>query len=210
MNRQSPKAHRPGARLTAAGVILVATLLAGCTSTAPTLQAETAGQLQAAVLSVSTAAASGDFAGAKDALESLKAVLATATEEDRLSAGRASDIQAAIALVEADLVALLTPQTPSPSTPPAAPPPETDEPVAPPPEPELPDPPPVTPEPEPPQPTEPPPAEPTEPPPPEPTPTVEPTPPATPEPTPAPTQVPEAEPPAPPAEEPGQEDLIDD
>ncbi|PXA70638.1 hypothetical protein [Cryobacterium arcticum] len=179
MTRRAPKSLRIRIRLAAAGAVLVAGALAGCTGSTPSLPAGTAGQLQSAVLTVSTAAAAGDYAGAQAALDSLKALLAVATEENRIAPGRASDIQAAIALVEADLAAALSIATPTPRATPQTVPPSTRTPATPrtqEPTPEAPA--PTTPAP---TPTEQPSPQPTEP---EPTPTTVPT---TPAPTPEPT-----------------------
>lgn len=181
MTRRTPQSLRTRIRLAAAGGVLVAGALAGCTGSAPSLPAGTAGQLQSAVLSVSTAAATGDYAGAQAALDALKALLAEATEENRIAPGRATDIQAAIALVEADLAAALTSSTPTPRATPQTVPPSTRTPAAP----RTQEPTPEAPAPTTPAPT---PTEQPNPQPPEPTPTTVPT---TPAPTPEPTATPE-------------------
>lgn len=106
-----------GLRLLAAPVVVVA-LLSGCAGPAADLDASTGRDLQSRVLVVANAAADGDTAGALAALDALEAQLAAAEAAGTVSATRAADIRAAIALVRADLSpAVETPApTPEPSS----------------------------------------------------------------------------------------------
>ena len=102
-----------GLRLLAAPVIVVA-LLSGCTGPAADLDASTGRDLQSRVLVVANAAADGDTAGALTALDALEAQLAAAEAAGTVSATRAADIRAAIALVRADLSPAVETPTPTP------------------------------------------------------------------------------------------------
>lgn len=106
-----------GLRLLAAPLVVVA-LLGGCAGPAADLDASTGRDLQSRVLVVANAAADGDTAGALAALDALEAQLAAAEAAGTVSATRAADIRAAIALVRADLSpAVETPApTPEPSS----------------------------------------------------------------------------------------------
>ena len=165
----------------AASVLIVSAALTGCAGDEPQLTASAAEQLQSGVLAVTTAAAAGDFSTAKSALATVQDDVLAAADAGDVTAERASEIQAAIELVAADLDAAIAKGTPAPTK---APEPTTE--PAPSAEP--------TPEPTPTQPTEEPTKEPTEEPTKEPTkepvplPTTEPTP--DPVPTVAPTEVP--------------------
>lgn len=97
--------------LALAGIGLAGSLLTGCAGT-PALNAETAGELQNGVLAVSTAAAAGDFATAQTDLGTVQATLDAAVAGDTVTATRASEIQAAIDLVGADLAASIAAGTP--------------------------------------------------------------------------------------------------
>lgn len=106
-----------GLRLLAVPLVVVA-LLSGCAGPAAGLDASTGRDLQSRVLVVANAAADGDTAGALAALDALEAQLAAAEAAGTVSATRAADIRAAIALVRADLSpAVETPApTPEPSS----------------------------------------------------------------------------------------------
>lgn len=106
-----------GLRLLAVPLVVVA-LLGGCAGPAADLDASTGRDLQSRVLVVANAAADGDTAGALAALDALEAQLAAAEAAGTVSATRAADIRAAIALVRADLSpAVETPApTPEPSS----------------------------------------------------------------------------------------------
>jgi ribosomal protein S20 len=111
----------PRARLTIAlaSVVLVAVALTGCSSTPPDLQQSTATQLQAGVQNVTAAAAAGDFEAAQASLEAVQSDLLTAAAADGVSAARAADIQAALNLVSADLLAAIEASKPEPTLAPA-------------------------------------------------------------------------------------------
>jgi hypothetical protein len=93
--------------LVVAGITLAGGLLAGCATGTPDLHSDTASGLQDGVLTVSTAAAAGDFAGAQAALDVVQADLAAASAADGVTAARAAEIQAAIDLVASDLAAAI-------------------------------------------------------------------------------------------------------
>jgi hypothetical protein len=86
-----------------AGILLVASALAGCANTSPDLEESAAGSLQAAVLEVTNAAKAGDYLSAQSLLESLQAELLAAAAADQVSASRTAQIQAAINTVSAEL-----------------------------------------------------------------------------------------------------------
>ena len=102
-----------GLRLFAAPLVVVA-LLSGCAGPAADLDANTGRDLQSRVLVVANAAADGDTAGALAALDALEAQLAAAEAAGTVSATRAADIRAAIALVRADLSPAVETPTPTP------------------------------------------------------------------------------------------------
>lgn len=102
-HRQGPLRARLGMAL--AGVVLITTALAGCSADAPEFDADTAQALQSGVLSVSVAAAAGDFATAQAELSAVRGTLASSA--DRLTASRTTTIQTAIDLVDADLAAAI-------------------------------------------------------------------------------------------------------
>lgn len=86
-----------------AGILLVASVLAGCANTPPELEESAAGSLQSAVLEVTTAAKAGDYLSAQSLLESLQAELLAAAAADQVSASRTAQIQAAINKVSVEL-----------------------------------------------------------------------------------------------------------
>ena len=98
--------------LVVAGIGLAGSLLTGCANAASDLNADTAAGLQDGVLSVTSAAAAGDFAGALTALETVQADLTEASAADGLTAARATEIQAAIDLVAIDLAAAVAADAP--------------------------------------------------------------------------------------------------
>ncbi|MDY7528566.1 MULTISPECIES: hypothetical protein [Cryobacterium] len=88
------------------GALLVAAALTGCASDSSPVQPSTATQLQSGVLSVTEAAAAGDYPGASAALDAVQADLLTAAATGQVTGTRATEIQAAIDSVTADLAAL--------------------------------------------------------------------------------------------------------
>ncbi|MGV8851148.1 MAG: hypothetical protein ACOH1M_01100 [Rhodoglobus sp.] len=96
-------------------VALVAVVLAGCSQTAPEIDADAASRMQASVAAVTQAAAVGDAEGALIALEALEAQLKLDTESGAISAERSAQIQASIDLVRADLIAALPAPSPTPT-----------------------------------------------------------------------------------------------
>jgi hypothetical protein len=90
------------------GALLVAAALTGCASDSSPVQPSTATQLQSGVLSVTVAAAAGDYPGAAAALDAVQADLLTAAATGQVTGTRATEIQAAIDGVTADLAALAT------------------------------------------------------------------------------------------------------
>jgi len=88
------------------GAVLVVSALTGCASDSSPVQPSTATQLQSGVLSVTQAAAAGDYPGASAALDAVQADLLTAAATGQVTGTRATEIQAAIDGVTADLAAL--------------------------------------------------------------------------------------------------------
>lgn len=96
--------------------VLALTSLSGCAPSDPGISPAAAKQLQAAVVAVTQAAASGDIAGAGADLNTLERALREATASGEVSAERTARIQASIALVRADLAAAPPPsRSPSPT-----------------------------------------------------------------------------------------------
>jgi outer membrane biosynthesis protein TonB len=93
--------------LMVAGIALAGSMLTGCATGTPDLNADTAAGLQDGVLTVTTAAADGDFAGAQAALDTVQADLTAASAAEGVTAARAAEIQAAIDLVAGDLAAAI-------------------------------------------------------------------------------------------------------
>ncbi len=92
------------------GALICATLalaLAGCTGVATEYPATTASALQQQVLATTSAAADGDYEAALTRLDELEVAVADALADGSISQARADSILAAIALVRADLEALL-------------------------------------------------------------------------------------------------------
>jgi len=93
--------RRPLATITAA--LAGVALLAGCAAQ-PAITAETAGELQASVVSVATLAQT-DAAAALAELDVLEGRLDAASADGSIQADRATDIRSSIELVRADLTA---------------------------------------------------------------------------------------------------------
>jgi len=104
----------------ACGALLTAAALTGCASEGSPVQPSTATQLQSGVLSVTEAAAAGDYPGASAALDAVQADLLTAAATGQVTGTRATEIQAAIDGVTADLAALAAAAN-TPTAAPAAP-----------------------------------------------------------------------------------------
>lgn len=101
-----------------AGASLVLGLATGCQASPPDISDETAAQFQSRVLAVSTAVADGGYAAALDALTALQAELDAAAADGSLSFARHQRIEAAMALVRADIQAAIDAQavpTPAPT-----------------------------------------------------------------------------------------------
>lgn len=103
------------------GTLLVAAALTGCASEGSPVQPSTATPLQSGVLSVTEAAAAGDYPGASAALDAVQADLLTAAATGQVTGTRATEIQAAIDSVTADLAALEEAARLSSATPAAVP-----------------------------------------------------------------------------------------
>lgn len=97
------KSLRTRFSLAFAGILLVASALAGCAGAPPELEESAAGSLQSAVLDVTNAAKAGDYLSAQSLLDSLQAELLAAAAADQVSATRTAQIQAAISKVSAEL-----------------------------------------------------------------------------------------------------------
>ncbi|TFD43295.1 hypothetical protein E3T33_10755 [Cryobacterium sp. TMT1-2-1] len=104
----------------AATLLIAAVALTGCSDSSPDLKPGAASQLQDGVLSVSTAAAAGDFAAAQTALAVVQADVLAATKAGDVTADRSAEIQAAIKLVSSDLAAAIAASTPTPTPEPEA------------------------------------------------------------------------------------------
>ncbi|TFC21254.1 hypothetical protein E3O19_00505 [Cryobacterium algoritolerans] len=98
-----------------AAALLVAATLTACSGPTPELATPTAEKLRSGVLSVSTAAAAGDFGGAQSALTAVQADLLTAAAAGQVSAARSAQIQSAINLVTGDLADAMAASTPTPT-----------------------------------------------------------------------------------------------
>lgn len=85
----------------------LALALAGCATATTDYPAPVASALQQQVLDTTTAAADGDYESALTGLEELEVAVADALARGSISQPRADSILAAIALVRADLDALL-------------------------------------------------------------------------------------------------------
>lgn len=112
--------------LAAATVLIAGSALTGCSGGEAELKASAAKQLQSGVLSVTTAAADGDFATAQSALANVQADVLAAAAAGEVTADRSTEIQAAIKLVAADLETAIAkgaptkaPEAPEPTDEPA-------------------------------------------------------------------------------------------
>ncbi|WP_166870548.1 hypothetical protein [Salinibacterium sp. ZJ450] len=97
--------------LTLAGTLL----LAGCASNQPTFDPAAAEDLQAGVLSVSEASASGDLQGALTRLDELTVAVNDALARGAITPERHQAIVSAIDLVRADLAAAIEAAKPKPT-----------------------------------------------------------------------------------------------
>ncbi len=88
-------------------------VLSGCAQSDVALSAESAGRLQAGVVSVAQMAATGDYAAAAAELDALQVELDTARGQGDVTDERAASIQAAIDVVRADLSQSIESETPS-------------------------------------------------------------------------------------------------
>ncbi len=102
--------RRPRRLLLAAVLTLV---LTGCAG--PDLATTTAERLQADVVGIGTAAASGDLSAAVAAADALDTRLTAATDAGSVSADRAARIRAALERVRADLEAMMVPAQTEPA-----------------------------------------------------------------------------------------------
>jgi len=93
------------AALTAIACLLTG-VLTGCGETAPELSSAAAARLQADVLAVSEASATGDLEAARAALATLTSHVEAARGTGELSPGRQELIEASVVLVSADLTVL--------------------------------------------------------------------------------------------------------
>ncbi|MES2093986.1 MAG: hypothetical protein V4531_09270 [Actinomycetota bacterium] len=112
--------------LLAAGVMSVAIALTGCSGTSvpaatpatstttPTYPLDVAARLQSAVLSVSSSAAGNDPTAALTRLDELTTTLSDARARGEVTSARFDSISAAIALVRADLEAVIAAQNAKP------------------------------------------------------------------------------------------------
>lgn len=115
--------------LAAASACLAAATLAGCGQASSDFDSGVAASLQAATQKVREDAAAGRYASALQELASIESQADDAAAQGKLSAARKQDVLAALALVRADLQALMgsratpsaTPTTPTPRATPANP-----------------------------------------------------------------------------------------
>jgi hypothetical protein len=98
-----------------ASVAVMVGLLSGCAPTPTDMAENGAKQLQSAVAAVTQSAAEGDIAAAITNLDALERRLTEAAASGKISTDRSAKIQASIALVRADLSALLPPPPPTPT-----------------------------------------------------------------------------------------------
>lgn len=106
--------------LSAAAACLAAATLAGCAQSPSDFDSSVAASLQAATEKVRTEAAGGRYANALQELQSIESEANDAATQGKLSAARKQDVLAALALVRADLQALMGSRS-TPSTSPSAP-----------------------------------------------------------------------------------------
>ena len=101
--------------LVAATLLIAGSALTGCSGGEPELKAAAAKQLQSGVLTVTTAAADGDFATAQSALANVQADVLAAAAAGEVTSDRSREIQSAIKLVAADLAAAIAKEKPTPT-----------------------------------------------------------------------------------------------
>ena len=106
---------RSRAVLAAATILIAGSALTGCSGGEAELKASAAKQLQSGVLSVTTAAADGEYATAQSALANVQADVLEAAAAGDVTADRSKEIQAAIKLVAADLAAAIAKEKPAPT-----------------------------------------------------------------------------------------------
>ncbi|WP_336854168.1 hypothetical protein [Sinomonas albida] len=106
--------------LSAAAACLAAATLAGCAQSPSDFDSSVAASLQAATEKVRTEAAGGRYSNALQELQSIESEANDAATQGKLSAARKQDVLAALALVRADLQALMGSRS-TPSTSPSAP-----------------------------------------------------------------------------------------
>ena len=106
--------------LSAAAACLAAATLAGCAQSPSDFDSSVAASLQAATEKVRTEAAGGHYASALQELQSIESEANDAATQGKLSAARKQDVLAALALVRADLQALMGSRS-TPSSSPSAP-----------------------------------------------------------------------------------------
>ena len=87
--------------------VIVLGLTTGCSAAAPDITDEKAEQFQSRVLAVTSAVADGGYAAALEALTALQAELDAAAADGSLSFARHQRIEAAMALVRADIQAAI-------------------------------------------------------------------------------------------------------
>jgi hypothetical protein len=91
-------------------VLTVVLLVAGCSNAVQPIDPGVSTELQAGVVEVADAAATGDFAAGLTRLDELQAELDAAIDAGGVTAQAAVTIQTAIDAVRADLVTLATPE----------------------------------------------------------------------------------------------------
>ena len=102
-----------GGGLRAVAVVLLAVGLAACGGDQPALSDQAAADLQAGVSRVRAAAGAGDRAAAGDHLAAVRSTVDRYRGQGQISAGRAADVLAAAAEVEARLALLAPPVQPA-------------------------------------------------------------------------------------------------
>lgn len=117
MSRFEKTRRGPRGRLMLGAVtmVLAVGVLSACSGAPVSVQAATASSLQASVLDISTAAASGDFDTALGLLTAVEADLRTAAAAGQVSPERSAQIQSAISAVNSDLLAAIADAEPEPT-----------------------------------------------------------------------------------------------
>ncbi|MFC5929038.1 hypothetical protein D6T64_03415 [Cryobacterium melibiosiphilum] len=106
--------NRSRLTLFAATALIVLGTLSGCSNAPAALEPATADRLQASVLDVTSAAAAGDYETALSLLSAVEADLRTSASAGQITAERSAEIQAAITVVNADLLAAVEASVPEP------------------------------------------------------------------------------------------------